>query len=307
MPAVSVIIPFFNVEQYIAKCAECLFSQTLDDIEYIFINDGSNDSSTSILNEISETYSHRDIHIISLGNNSGVAHARAEGMKVATGEYMIHCDADDSIDADMYERMYRCAIENNADIVTCNFDTHVSSTTGKDMLASGRFTHTLWDKLIKTSLIKDNNIYPYENINAGEDLNVVVRALHNADKICCINGYHPYHYNHQNPTSITNSDKIEIFNRYTKPNIERLSKFLQATGDNYDIVEMYLKFLGKRSLLHCGKTKQWCTTWSECHKYIPQFPLPPRYRRRMTMLANHPTLLHLYYTWLNYRYKSHEL
>ncbi len=307
MPAVSIVIPFFNAEYYMAQCAECLFRQTLDDIEYIFVNDGSTDNSATILSEISENYSHRNIHIISLEQNMGVAHARTVGMKVATGTYMIHCDADDTLDADMYEKMYRCATKNDADVVTCNFDAHFTLTTGREMLASGRFTHNLWDKLIRTSIIKDNNIYPYVEINAGEDLNVVVRVLHHSHKVYCLSSYYPYHYNTLNPASITSNNKIEIFTRYTKPNTEKIAEFLQATEGNYEMVEMYLKFLGKRGLLHYGKTRQWCETWSECHKHISLFPLPQRYRRRMAMLANHPTLLHLYYIWLNYRYKSHEI
>ena len=109
MPKVSVIIPVYNVEKYIEKCARSLFEQTLDDIEYIFIDDCSPDNSMLVLSKVLKSYPKREaqVRIIRNPENKGVAYSRTIGMKAATGEYMIHCDPDDWVDKELYQNMYK--------------------------------------------------------------------------------------------------------------------------------------------------------------------------------------------------------
>ena len=97
MPKVSVIIPVYNVEKYIERCANSLFSQTLDDIEYLFVNDCSQDKSIEVLNKVLEKYSNRKKHVIikNMEHNYGQATVRRWGMLHATGDFVIHCDSDD--------------------------------------------------------------------------------------------------------------------------------------------------------------------------------------------------------------------
>ena len=124
MPKVSIIIPVYGVEKYIERCARSLFEQTLDDIEYLFIDDSTPDRSIDILKRVLENYPHRksQVNIHRMEQNSGQAIVRNWGMQNATGEYVIHCDSDDWVDTDMYRAMYEEAKDKNADVVVCDYD-----------------------------------------------------------------------------------------------------------------------------------------------------------------------------------------
>ena len=93
-PPVSVIIPIYNVEKYIERCVRSLMEQTLNDIEYIFVNDCTPDRSIEILQRTIAEYPQRKkyIQILTHDRNRGSACARNNGVKAATGEYIIHCD-----------------------------------------------------------------------------------------------------------------------------------------------------------------------------------------------------------------------
>ena len=123
MPKVSVIIPIYSVEKYIEKCAHSLFKQTLDDIEYIFIDDCTPDHSIEIIKDVLEQYPHRkkQTRIVRMPMNSGIGAVRKHGIQLATGDYIIHCDSDDWVDVTMYENMYKKALEENLDIVFCDY------------------------------------------------------------------------------------------------------------------------------------------------------------------------------------------
>ena len=94
-PKVSVIIPVYNVEPHIERCARSLFEQTLEEIEYIFVNDCTPDASMRILQNVLENYAQRKNQIIIINQpyNMGAAKAREIGIKAASGEYIIHCDS----------------------------------------------------------------------------------------------------------------------------------------------------------------------------------------------------------------------
>ena len=118
IPRVSIIVPVYNVEKYLAQCLDSLFVQTLTDIEIIAVNDGSTDSSPEILGN----YAVKDNRLKIINkSNGGLGDARNTGLAAAKGEYIGFVDSDDWIDRDMYEVMYAIAQKANADIVMCNF------------------------------------------------------------------------------------------------------------------------------------------------------------------------------------------
>ena len=96
-PKISVIITIYNSENYITPCVNSLFNQTLEEIEYIFINDATQDNSIEKLHCIIGDFPNRkpSVKIINLNKNKGVSNARRIGLENATGEYIIHCDSDD--------------------------------------------------------------------------------------------------------------------------------------------------------------------------------------------------------------------
>jgi len=117
MKKMSVVIPVYNVEQYLQKCLDSVVNQTLKDLEIICINDGSSDSSLAILYE----YAKKDNRIIVLSqDNKGLSATRNRGIEIATGHYIGFVDSDDWLDLDFYEKLYNAAIKYEADIACGN-------------------------------------------------------------------------------------------------------------------------------------------------------------------------------------------
>lgn len=115
-PVISVIVPVYNVENYLAKCLDSILNQTFSNIEIICVNDGSTDNSRKIL----ETYKNKDSRIkIVDKKNGGLSSARNAGMKVATGEFYSFIDSDDWIDITMLEKLYNNMLEHESDISIC--------------------------------------------------------------------------------------------------------------------------------------------------------------------------------------------
>ena len=118
-PLVSVIVPMYGVENYIARCAESLFAQTYPLIEFIFVDDGGKDRTVEILRGILERQDpslQARVRIISK-ENGGLPHARKTGLDAATGEYVLHVDSDDWVEPDTVEKLVRMAVGTDADIV----------------------------------------------------------------------------------------------------------------------------------------------------------------------------------------------
>ncbi|MCM1452577.1 MAG: glycosyltransferase [Clostridium sp.] len=123
---VSVLIPIYGVEKYIARCARSLFNQTLKEgIEFIFVNDATKDNSMDVLKSVIDEFPNRkeQIRIIEHSENKGLAVARVTGVTSAKGEYVTHCDSDDWVEPTMYEKMYNVAKQKGSDIVVCDYVT----------------------------------------------------------------------------------------------------------------------------------------------------------------------------------------
>ena len=115
---ISVIVPVYNVEKYFDACINSIISQTYKELEIILVDDGSTDSSGRLCDQ----YAKKDSRIkVIHKENGGVSSARNTGIDIATGEYITFVDADDYIDANMYETLYEMAIKTGAEIVECDF------------------------------------------------------------------------------------------------------------------------------------------------------------------------------------------
>lgn len=218
MVKVSVIVPIYNVEKYIEDCAKSLFQQTLNDIEYIFVNDCTPDNSIKILKEVLDAYPERknQVKIVNLEVNSGQAAARKRGVSEATGDFIIFCDGDDWVDKNMYQRLYDCAIQHNYDFVRCLFsrvsEGHQalcklippeSYANKKQLLSylirSSDFSSTC-DKLVRRNVVFSQQfVYPKDNM--CEDLVYVLQYVLNAKSIGYIN--ESFYYYRQNESSIS--------------------------------------------------------------------------------------------------------
>ena len=115
MPKVSIVIPVYNMEKYLARCMESIFAQTLKDIEVILVDDGGTDASVGMCDE----YAKADERVQVIHKpNGGLSDARNVGAKHATSDYVIFVDSDDYVEVNMCERLYQHAITQKADIVT---------------------------------------------------------------------------------------------------------------------------------------------------------------------------------------------
>ena len=262
MPKVSVIIPVYGVEKYIERCARSLFEQTFDDIEYIFVYDCSPDKSIAILENIIKEYlprlkkEHKNVRIERLSKNCGLPNVRRYGINLATGDYIAHCDSDDWVDVHMYEEMYNKAIEEDADVVVCDF---CSTDCENEQYSKGliskerenvivdvllwRIAGCLWNKLVRRKEYTDHDlIYPTHNM--GEDAALIVQILWNAKRISYLP--EPFYYYYMNQTSITKyvSDDNKIRQRFLQAtaNVEIIEQFLvdKATGKIKDALTKYI-------------------------------------------------------------------
>ena len=119
MPAISVIIPIYNVEKYLRRCLDSVLNQTFSDWEAICVNDGSPDGSAAILSE----YAARDARFKIVNKpNGGLSDARNAGMAVATGDYVLYLDSDDFIHPQTMEITHYMAMRDGSDIVSFTYD-----------------------------------------------------------------------------------------------------------------------------------------------------------------------------------------
>lgn len=213
-PKISIIVPIFSAEKYLASCVESLINQTHSNIEIILVNDGSTDKS----GELCEKYASIDERITVIHKeNGGVSSARNAGLDIATGEWIGFVDADDIAEPDMYEYLLNAAIENGADIVQCAmiFETENNAyrvcNPPSDLIANGDknlsddfFKHLsggVCCKLFKSSLIKE--LRYDQNFSIGEDMRFNLDALVNS-KRALLKTEAKYHYIQQKG-SATNS------------------------------------------------------------------------------------------------------
>lgn len=253
MPKVSIIVPIYNVEKYIEGCLRSLFEQTLDDIEYIFVNDCTPDNSMIILEKVLKEYPHRikQVKIINHEQNKGQAGARASGMKEMTGEYMIHCDPDDWVDLNMYEIMYQKAKVDDYDIVWCDFSIITNNSKFcskqvsnldkisifKQLLISRPFIGSLCNRIIKRELVFDKRIIkPITQF--CEDLVLVFQYTLHGEKFGYISTpFYNYRQHNESTTNLSRDLRTQI------------NRFIQ-TKKNFDIIEKIINndFLLKEQL-----------------------------------------------------------
>jgi len=250
MPKVSVIIPVYGVEKYMERCVKSLFEQTLDDIEYIFIDDCTLDNSIRILERMIEEYRSRlveekkQVQIVRMSVNSGQAAVRRYGVQLATGDYIIHCDSDDWIDINMYRIMYEKAISDNSDMVVCDYcitdgqkltiyQRGCSSTKQlsfiNDMLYQ-KVSWAVWNKLVKKTLFNENIVYPKANI--GEDMMLTIILAFGAIKISYVDvPLYNYFYNEESIMRFV--DKTSSLNKFyqLKQNTDALIHYLSQKKD----------------------------------------------------------------------------
>lgn len=226
---VSIIIPVYNNEKFLDKCLDSVVNQTLNDIEIIIINDGSTDGSLIILKD----YAHLNSNIILLDQpNAGQAIAINRALDIARGEYIAFVDADDYIEHNMIETLYKEAKSSNLDLVICNWSKVDINGRMLSYNDHSNFDNKLldrneviqefllnqkelvegfsWNKLIKRNLFDEFNIR-YPNIKY-EDIPTIFKVLTKIHSCKFINQNLYYYVQHNaSITSTKNKKNIEDF------------------------------------------------------------------------------------------------
>lgn len=266
MKKVSVIMPIYNVETYLHRSIGSLLRQTLDDIEIILINDGSTDGSWNIVENYHNQYPEK-IKCVTI-ENSGAAHARNIGLKMAEGEYIGFVDSDDYVDRTMFEKLYNLAKKDFADITTCGYyridykdvqkrDVAARKCFGKSIYeAPSLLTNNvpyIWNKLFKRSLIEENGISFEEDLHIFEDLVFTFKLFLHANRISRVS--EPlYNYIFSRDNSLTFSFTEKRFDLF--PAFDSLIGYYQNHGCFYHFEEELLFILMNHTYVVCGSEVQ---------------------------------------------------
>lgn len=238
MTKVSVLVPVYNVENYLRECLDSIIDQTIDDYEIICINDGSTDSSLDILKEYAEKYSY--LKIINK-QNSGYGSSLNIGLNFAQGEYISIIESDDFVMPDMLESLYELATNNNCDIVKSDWFNYwtkddLAVKNGKipkgianKIITASDFPEILvlqpsiWSAIYKKDFLLNNDIHFLETPGASyQDTSFSFKAFCLAEKILLTEKSYLYYRQDNAFSSINSTDKaFSICNEY-----EEINKFL---------------------------------------------------------------------------------
>ena len=250
MNLISVIVPVFNVEQYLNRCLESIVNQTYTNLEIILVDDGSTDKSGEICDYWKDT--DQRIKVIHK-ENGGLSDARNVGMNMASGEYIGFIDSDDYIAPEMYDRLLKAIIQNDSDIAVCsvemvwenqNLKTPYTSKINdildnkeaiEELIKENKLKLPVWNRLYKSCIAKKFD-FPYGKFH--EDILWSYQVFGSAERVSIID-YTGYYYMQRD-----NSIMGEGYS------IKRLDA-LDALEERQAYIEEYypeFQYMGKRSL-----------------------------------------------------------
>lgn len=311
----SVIVPIYNAEKWIERCARSLMEQTLINlnggkIELIFIDDGTPDNSMEILTRIIDEYpdAGKCVRIIHNPQNFGITETRKRGIAEAKGVYVGWCDADDWCERDMFETMLKNTEDGTVDIVVCNSWSHVNKN-GKEHVSENKFYPSpspqdviknlwrkgreyhsfpisLWHQIIKRQLINNasKDIVP---VNEGEDIYILLNCYYFASSAVWTEK--PlYHYNCDNASSLSRRKLTRNDWKSQKENIKRFERLMKADSEacEYKRGLSYIKYMRKRRYVEIfnGCYEYW-KIYRECYKDICDLTDTPRNKRLKVWLT----------------------
>lgn len=261
MTKVSVIVPVYNVEDYIEKCLNSLVNQTLEDIEIIIVNDGSKDNSENIIKSFLSRYPQKIKYLKK--ENGGLSDARNYGIPYAIGEYIAFLDSDDYVELDTYENMYNLAKKENSDMVECNFiweyPKKIKIDIGKKYSGKHEMIEKIrvvaWNKLIKRQVIEKSKIqfpkgYRYEDVEFTYKLIPYLENISFLEEPCI------HYIQRQNSISNMQNERTkEIF--VVLNNVIKYYKELEIYEEYKNELEyVYTRYLLCSSLLRMVKIKK---------------------------------------------------
>lgn len=249
---VSIVIPLYNNEKEISTCIKSILLQSYSNYEIIVVDDGSTDKSNEVISGFCKNHSQIKYFY---QNNKGVSQARNKGISICKGDFILFVDADDSIAPDFVENLIS-NYEDEDDIVICGLTKvfkdlklekvsapKVGSFSKKQILENFLFHQSKFgfygfvcSKLIKTEIVKSNNIQFDENIKLAEDLDFFIQYYHYCKNFKLVSGNGYYYSQNPNSDSKKNVDYIQLISVYLKLK-QMLADADCLNKDNYNILK----------------------------------------------------------------------
>ena len=301
---ITVIIPVYNVENYLERCLKSILYNTYTNLEIICVNDGSTDNSKKIL----EDYSQRDKRVIVINKkNNGISSARNAGIKIATGEYIAFVDSDDWIHEKYFEYLIRGI--DTADLVICNYirsyksgsvetdDAYrVQSISPIDVLKNKELKSYVWGKLFRHQLVDEIRFSESEKL---EDSLYNMDVLLNNKNLKINHVDIPLYYYFVRAGSLVNN--IEAYSvlslakcfkeYYDKENEAEWKKVLAIEVIKRTLSARYIFIIikNKDMIRECNALMKQCVKSTGNTKYLILYKLPFLYRA--FRILNDPTML----------------
>ena len=238
---VSVIVPVYNVQDYIKECIDSITSNSYQNIEILAVNDGSKDNSRKILEELKE----KDSRIIILDKeNGGLSDARNYGMKHSTGSYYLFVDGDDVIAKDTIKELVEALENTNSDIAVCDMEYFYEDSNERKYSSGGNFEITNCKecpKLISINNSACNKLFKKEVFNDiefpikkyYEDLACIPILLYKANRVTKVNK--AFYYYRQRSGSIAHTANKKIFDIYDA--LDGIYDYVKSHGNESSILE----------------------------------------------------------------------
>lgn len=272
---VSIIIPVYNVEQYIEKCVISCINQTYNNIEIIVVNDGSTDSSQAILNKLAIEYTQlKIIH----KKNGGVSSARNIGIKESRGDYIVFVDGDDYLANGAIEYMMKIIKQTSSEFaILRNCFTSINQKQYKDkiekinnedaiMLLLG-FSMELgcWNKIYSKELMQREQIFFDEELFYGEGLHFILKIAKNAKSIG-IGTKSVYYYRKNNMQSATSSFNYEKFENGEKSLLKIKEEIINNSKKIEIIWTYHYAMFCQNALLECINNRKYINDYESVYK-----------------------------------------
>lgn len=256
-PKVSIIVPVYNVSQYITKCLDSVYGQTYKNIELILVDDYGSDDSMTIVHDYLTSHVSIDAHIISHKKNRGLSAARNSGMEKASGEYVYFLDSDDYITPDCIEALVKPLNNKKYDVVVGDYqysdgkksdlklhNEELSDQQILDSYANGLWYVMAWNKLCRKDFLLDNNL-TFEEGYLHEDVIWNFKLACKAQSMYFINNV-TYNYLVRSSSIMTSMSIEHDVTVYMKA-FDKIIDFVKAEGSIYGVPE-YKIIEGKK----CG-------------------------------------------------------
>lgn len=294
LPLVSILVPVYNVEQYIERCARSVFEQTYENLEYIFLDDCTPDNSIAIIEQVLAEYPDRAsaVRIIKHNQNEGIAITRNNAIRNATGDFIFFVDSDDYIETDTISALVNEQNLTKADIVSGKMlinengmDSRYVEPIYKDKdelmitVLSNLWHHEIYNRLVRRTLFVDNDIKAIPHVNICEDWQLTAKVVYFADKCVTLDKF-TYHYM-INPNSLVHSntewDKEKKAYIQESLALENLIDFFKGTQYERFICSFFVRRCSDLIDLgikhHDKEFYNWCrahilSVQSMYHKYI---------------------------------------